>query len=119
MLFNQIYCFDEAHYFIEDSIFNINTAFWSKDVITSHRSSISVFLTATPAPLLCFFNYSISEENRKYFYKSLQEYHENIRLTTEGRKERHIFLSGGTSKIELVTILESKDIGPHPMISFI
>lgn len=45
------YIFDEAHYFVSDSLIRSETNFWCHQDFTL---GISVFLTATPKPLLCF-----------------------------------------------------------------
>ena len=45
------YIFDEAHYFVSDSLIRSETNFWCHQDFTQ---GISVFLTATPKPLLCF-----------------------------------------------------------------
>ena len=46
------YVFDEAHYFINDALINNRTNFWLKE---KFQYGISVFLTATPKPLLSLF----------------------------------------------------------------
>lgn len=45
------YIFDEAHYFISDALIRHETNFWCHQ---KFDHGISVFLTATPKPLLCF-----------------------------------------------------------------
>lgn len=45
------YIFDEAHYFVSDSLIRSETNFWYHQDFTH---GISVFLTATPKPLLSF-----------------------------------------------------------------
>lgn len=45
------YIFDEAHYFVSDSLIRSETNFWCHQDFTQ---GISVFLTATPKPLLSF-----------------------------------------------------------------
>ncbi len=45
------YIFDEAHYFLSDSLFNRNTYSWLK---RNFYEGISIFLTATPEPLILF-----------------------------------------------------------------
>lgn len=46
------YIFDEAHYFVNDAMINYRTNFWYEK---KFRYGISVFLTATPKPLLALF----------------------------------------------------------------
>lgn len=46
------YVFDEAHYFLCDSIFNPNTNFWA--FVGNMEYGIRIFLTATPRPLQTF-----------------------------------------------------------------
>lgn len=43
------YIFDEAHYFVSDALINSNTNFWYEK---KFQFGISVFLTATPKPLM-------------------------------------------------------------------
>lgn len=47
------YVFDEAHYFVADATFNPNTNYWLPQDF-SH--GISIYLTATPDPLLRFYH---------------------------------------------------------------
>lgn len=46
------YIFDEAHYFVSDALINSNTNFWYEK---KFQFGISVFLTATPKPLMTLF----------------------------------------------------------------
>lgn len=46
------YVFDESHYFLSDSLFNRGTNYWSNK---DFNVAVSIFLTATPEPLQCFF----------------------------------------------------------------
>ncbi len=66
------YVFDEAHYFLSDAQINPKTNFWY-DVSFEH--GISVFLTATPKPLIAFLEgrkYLTSETNRTVYRKCKQ-----------------------------------------------
>lgn len=45
------YVFDEAHYFLSDALFNSNTNYWRGK---KYKDTISIFLTATSEPLVCF-----------------------------------------------------------------
>lgn len=45
------YVFDEDHYFLSDALFNSNTNYWCGK---KYKDTISVFLTATYEPLVCF-----------------------------------------------------------------
>ena len=49
----------EAHYFLQDSSFNLNISYWDATMFTpsKQRSWIGVFLTATPEPLQLFLKY--------------------------------------------------------------
>lgn len=47
------YVFDEAHYFVSDSLFNENTNQWGVQRLIAPES-VSVFLTATPEPLAIY-----------------------------------------------------------------
>ena len=47
----QFYIFDEAHYFINDASINSGTNFWYEK---KFGHGISIFLTATPKPLIAF-----------------------------------------------------------------
>ena len=58
------YIFDEAHYFICDSLFNQNTNYWNKK---SFSEGINIFLTATPEPLLLYLNRNKLHETLKEF----------------------------------------------------
>lgn len=65
--------FDEAHYFVQDALFNSRTNYWKK---LQFNMSISVFLTATPEPLCCFLNPRlISPELSIKFYDTRKEYY--------------------------------------------
>lgn len=46
------YIFDEAHYFVSDALINSDTNFWYEK---KFQYGISVFLTATPKPLMTLF----------------------------------------------------------------
>ena len=46
------YIFDEAHYFVNDALINVGTNFW---YTKKFAYGISVFLTATPKPLITLF----------------------------------------------------------------
>lgn len=50
------YVFDEAHYFISDTLFNSRTNLWAK-IVDSKHEGVFVFLTATPEPLFCLLNH--------------------------------------------------------------
>lgn len=57
------YVFDEAHYFVSDALFNENTNQWcTQRLIAKH--SVSVFLTATPEPLMLYLGLITGKENR-------------------------------------------------------
>lgn len=64
------YIFDEAHYFISDALIRHETNFWCHQ---KFDHGISVFLTATPKPLLCFL-----ERGRllggDFFYRTMNNY---------------------------------------------
>lgn len=47
------YIFDEAHYFVSDASFNNNVSFWYSANIKLDNN-ISIYLTATPEPLVLF-----------------------------------------------------------------
>lgn len=52
------YVFDEAFYFVMDAGFNLDTHHWyDRADITANRQSISVFLAATPEPLLMYLEF--------------------------------------------------------------
>lgn len=59
------YIFDEAHYLISDALFNSNTNYWSANKLRQSHS-ISVLITATPEPLLCYLEESRMENNVLY-----------------------------------------------------
>ena len=61
----QYYIFDEAHYFICDSLFNQGTNYWNSIFF---KTGISIFLTATPEPLLLYLNRSDLNEVLGKFY---------------------------------------------------
>lgn len=50
------YVFDEAHYFVCDAMLNQGIKYWDEKL--KSPIGISVFLTATPEPLLCYLNRS-------------------------------------------------------------
>lgn len=54
------YVFDESFYMIADAGFNANTHYWyDKKEIWSNQNSISVFLAATPDPLLLYLQFQV------------------------------------------------------------
>lgn len=54
------YIYDEAHYFISDAQIRYDTNYWYHNNL---KHGISVFLTATPKPLLCFLGKPPLENN--------------------------------------------------------
>lgn len=80
------YIFDESHYFVNDALFNSNTNFWYnkfKEILVgnSYIKSVSVFLSATPKPLLTMFSrgtpLSLGDNNKLYnefisYYKTIK-----------------------------------------------
>ena len=54
------YVFDEAHYFVQDALFNSSTNYWYNK---SFDNGITVFLTATPEPLLIFLHRRLFDAN--------------------------------------------------------
>lgn len=70
------YIFDEAHYFANDAIFNSGTNFWCAD---EFKYGTSVFLTATPKPLLAllaFLSIAGDEKNECIYAKFIEYYKE-------------------------------------------
>ena len=66
------YVFDEAHYFVQDALFNSSTNYWYDK---SYDNGITVFLTATPEPLLCFLHRTKFNENIALeFYDAMCKY---------------------------------------------
>ncbi|MBR3870287.1 MAG: DEAD/DEAH box helicase family protein [Clostridia bacterium] len=66
------YVFDEAHYFVQDALFNSSTNYWYNK---SYNHAITVFLTATPEPLFCFLHRARFNKNSAHeFYKAMREY---------------------------------------------
>lgn len=64
------YIYDEAHYFVEDALFNNKTAFWyTNRGKIRNNNHVSVFLTATPEPLCLFLDFlhdSVEDICKKY-----------------------------------------------------
>jgi len=54
------YVFDEAHYFVQDALFNSSTNYWYDKLFDN---GITVFLTATPEPLLIFLHRRLFDAN--------------------------------------------------------
>lgn len=80
------YVFDEAHYFISDSLFNENIEYWFKVRFSS--TGINLFLTATPEPFLTF----LAARNKEIkLYENIvtiyEKYEEKIQLRQEMKKE--------------------------------
>lgn len=54
------YVYDEAFYFVQDASFNVDTHYWYDTAkITERKKSISVFLAATPEPLLLYLKFML------------------------------------------------------------
>lgn len=65
------YVFDEAHYFLSDASFNTGTHFWFNVDFKRNNAVQTIFITATPEPLLFFFYYS---DNNIVFQDILKEF---------------------------------------------
>lgn len=76
------YIFDEAHYFINDAAINSGTNFWYEK---KFEHGISVFLTATPKPLMVLFTgwERLSSEENRIVYK---DYKRRDNLKNNGEK---------------------------------
>ena len=66
------YVFDEAHYFISDALINEGTNFWFN---SEFNCGISIFLTATPKPLITFLagRERLSLEGNRVLYEEFQK----------------------------------------------
>lgn len=65
------YIFDEAHYFVSDALINSDTNFWYEK---QFQYGISVFLTATPKPLMTLFEgwNLLSVESNRLLHRQLK-----------------------------------------------
>lgn len=64
------YIFDEAHYFLNDSLFNQGTHYWTEKQRFS-EIGIKIFITATPEPLFWFLSATIPW-NRRWYDKEMR-----------------------------------------------
>ena len=91
------YVFDEAHYFVQDSLFNSSTNYWYDK---SYDNAITVFLTATPEPLFCFLNRAkFNEKSACEFYNALLNYRTQLKKSSTPSKTIEIeFDAAGKSR---------------------
>lgn len=75
------YIFDEAHYFVCDSLFNQETNYWNNK---EFNTGVSIFLTATPEPLLLYLN-------KTGLIETLKEFHESYSKTSVELKNAQAF----------------------------
>ena len=106
------YIFDEAHYFIQDSIFNYQTNYWTSK---KFNDRVTVFLTATPEPLLCFLygrRHINDIDKKQQFSKEIINYYIAKRQASRIQKIYDIDMETDKFTIEVSTP-EKSDIKAH------
>lgn len=76
------YVFDEAHYFLSDSLFNENVEYWFRVRFSS--KGINVFLTATPDPFLIFL---AMKDKKGILFENMENVFKQYRKKSHLRKE--------------------------------
>lgn len=103
------YIFDEAHYFLNDSLFNPGTHFWTRKGCFSEIGT-KIFMTATPEPLRWFlsavipWNWEEIEQVRKYnSFLSIYELYKQICDKTEekGKRKRELMDNQASIKVQI------------------
>lgn len=73
--------FDEAHYFIDDSLFNINTYRNFKDLLKIYSDSELIFMTATPIDFEPIFDMLVSKGINKHLYPEIYNAVSSVNIT--------------------------------------